>query len=178
MTIHYKTSDFQEIFDGVCAQLAKQGGPSMAFIKTKYDLDGSTACAYRGANGRMCALGVLIPDEEYNPKHEGEGAQSVLAELDKSFISPSGDTVFTEESNVIEQRKRFINNIQSAHDTAANYWGAEKSETAPWYKTVAHNGSELLITRQLSYLADQYGLDKSALAAFSSCAESAPTVRI
>lgn len=27
-------------------------------------------CAYRGANGLMCAVGCLIPDDKYNPEWE------------------------------------------------------------------------------------------------------------
>lgn len=34
--------------------------------------DEEIGCAYRGANGCKCAIGVLIPDDEYLPEMEGE----------------------------------------------------------------------------------------------------------
>lgn len=54
--------DNQEIFDKVVAHLRKQGGPSVG-------KDGR--CKYRADNGRMCAVGCLIPDELYHKEMEG-----------------------------------------------------------------------------------------------------------
>lgn len=50
-----------EVFAKVKAHLLAQGKRSM----------GDNGCAYRGANGRMCALGCLIPDDKYVPEIEG-----------------------------------------------------------------------------------------------------------
>lgn len=47
----------QEIYDQVCAHLAKQGRRSMIPI------NGKAICAYRGNGGTKCAVGALIPDE-------------------------------------------------------------------------------------------------------------------
>ena len=32
-------------------------------------------CAYRGKHGRKCAIGVLIPDEQYHEEMEGESVK-------------------------------------------------------------------------------------------------------
>ena len=54
----------QEIFDKVATHLIAQGKQSLMFM-------GAEACAYRGADGTMCAAGCLIPDDEYDPDFEG-----------------------------------------------------------------------------------------------------------
>jgi len=48
----------QEIFDKVAEHLFTQGVPS---------INGRGQCVYRGQNGTSCAVGVLIPDEDYRP---------------------------------------------------------------------------------------------------------------
>ena len=47
----------QSVYDKVCAHLAAQKTRSM----------NANGCAYRGALGRSCAVGCLIPDEIYDP---------------------------------------------------------------------------------------------------------------
>ena len=55
----------QETFDHVVAHIRAQGYVrSWAF----------SMCAYRGANGRMCAVGCLIDDAHYSPQLEQRGA--------------------------------------------------------------------------------------------------------
>lgn len=48
----------QEFFDAVVKALVKQGVPSYS--------SEDESCMYRGPNGVKCAIGLLIPDEEYN----------------------------------------------------------------------------------------------------------------
>lgn len=48
----------QETYDHVARELVKQGAPSMTRCGR---------CAYRGEEGRRCAVGVLIPDAMYSP---------------------------------------------------------------------------------------------------------------
>ena len=48
----------QELFDKVSNHLLKQN---------KHSMDSDKSCKYRGNGGRMCAIGVLIPDELYHP---------------------------------------------------------------------------------------------------------------
>lgn len=63
----------QQIFDTAARHLLTQN--AMAFNEA----DG--VCAYRCADGKMCAVGVLIPDDRYDPAFEGNDAYYVAAEL-------------------------------------------------------------------------------------------------
>ncbi len=63
----------QAVFDKVVAHLRQQNARSTE--------EGSESCMYRGAKGRMCAAGCLIPDSEYTPDMEG-GAVDSLAFFD------------------------------------------------------------------------------------------------
>lgn len=56
--------DKQEIFNKAIRALHAQPQKS-------YD-EFTGTCFYRGPEGIKCAIGHLIPDEEYNPKFEGE----------------------------------------------------------------------------------------------------------
>ena len=54
----------QEIFDTVVLHLRAQG--------KKSPFHGSYgSCVYRGVSGTKCAIGCLIPDEDFNPEWEG-----------------------------------------------------------------------------------------------------------
>lgn len=56
----------RELFDFVVNHLVSQGCPSkQAFGKN---------CAYRGPQGRKCAVGCLINDDNYRPSLEGKVA--------------------------------------------------------------------------------------------------------
>lgn len=56
----------QEVFDIVAEHLLRQG---------EVALDSETgSCAYRGSDGRKCAIGVLIPDGSYKQELEGLSA--------------------------------------------------------------------------------------------------------
>jgi hypothetical protein len=56
----------QEAFDKAAVHLIRQGRKS----ETE-NHHGGAACRYRGPNGLMCAIGVLIPDWAYEPSIEG-----------------------------------------------------------------------------------------------------------
>lgn len=47
----------QQVFDQIVTHLRKQG------VQSKTE----SGCCYRDGNGRMCAAGCLISDEEYTP---------------------------------------------------------------------------------------------------------------
>ena len=55
----------QRVFDIIKSHLLAQGGPAI-------DGRGDGACAYRGQDGRTCAIGCLIPDERYHLGMEGK----------------------------------------------------------------------------------------------------------
>lgn len=57
----------QEIFNIVSTHLLEQDDKS-----AETDEKGLFRCKYRGPNGLKCAIGILIPDEEYNPEWEGK----------------------------------------------------------------------------------------------------------
>lgn len=49
------------------------------FLQNEKSLDHHGQCAYRGINGRMCAIGCLIPDELYTPYLEGRNLNTIQA---------------------------------------------------------------------------------------------------
>jgi hypothetical protein len=55
----------QELFSRVRAHLLTQRKRSVGYIESK------EVCMYRGTNGTKCAIGVLIPDDEYRVTMEG-----------------------------------------------------------------------------------------------------------
>lgn len=64
--------DRQEAFDTMVNHLRKQGKPA---------LKNGDWCAYRGAEGTKCAVGVLIPDEAYDLGFEGDRLETIVGEL-------------------------------------------------------------------------------------------------
>jgi len=61
----------QELFDIVFKHLMSQNARSM--------MGNGITCAYRGEGGLKCAIGVLIPDEDYREDMERLAAQNLLA---------------------------------------------------------------------------------------------------
>jgi hypothetical protein len=66
----------QEAFDAMVNHLRRQGKPSQMVID-----DGRLVCAYRGDDGCACAVGALIPDDQYNPTLERHSLSSIYDEL-------------------------------------------------------------------------------------------------
>jgi len=60
----------QELFDIVFKHLMSQNARSM--------MGNGITCAYRGEGGLKCAIGILIPDEDYRKDMEGAAAQNLL----------------------------------------------------------------------------------------------------
>lgn len=56
-----------DLVTAISIHLAKQRSRSVSDI----------GCAYRGHNGKMCAVGCVIPDELYSPAMEGHGLASL-----------------------------------------------------------------------------------------------------
>lgn len=59
----------QQIFDYVTEHLYRQAKPSLG--EPEYP-GASPNCLYRGLEGRSCAVGCLITDDEYKLFHEGQ----------------------------------------------------------------------------------------------------------
>lgn len=69
----------QEILDIVVPAMIAQGAPS-------YDV-AAGVCRYRGPEGRKCAAGVLIPDEDYRPEMEGRNSDYLsIPEANSGFL--------------------------------------------------------------------------------------------
>lgn len=82
--------------------------------------DGDIDCLYRGEEGRRCAVGVLIPDELYDPSYESTGAWSLPDPLLETIL-PDGMTASDLEL------------IQEAHDNCVSWWnGFGKSVLQSW----------------------------------------------
>lgn len=70
--------------------------------KHNYSFDGDS-CYFRSPGGEKCAVGVLIPDEEYNYNFEIRGLDRVIGDC-PSLAGLEFD---------------FLNNLQDCHDDAA-----------------------------------------------------------
>jgi hypothetical protein len=95
----------QEIFDTVATHLLKQG-------RRTTNPDIPEMCVYRGANGTKCAVGVLIPDEVYDPMMEGRTVVGLLSHPE--FKIPRW--MWNNETLLIE--------LQNVHDVEHNWKGS------------------------------------------------------
>ena len=96
----------QEAFDKAVRGLASQNWE----LSMRQGPDrGSSFCAYRGIGGRRCAIGWLIPDNEYHAGMEGEAVVSRALQAVPS-LKPSP----VEGLDWID----FILQLQLAHDDA------------------------------------------------------------
>ena len=101
----------QEVYDKVKSHLLSQGRKS---------LDARGKCAYRGDNGAMCAVGVLIPDDMYNRGMEGAACSTseLRGVLDMLEIDP-----------------RLAQELQYIHDRALpNIWPDELKALARHFR--------------------------------------------
>lgn len=89
----------REIFDKVKDHLLTQNRKS---------LNSSGDCAYRGLNGAMCAVGCLIPDDEYYPDLEG---RSVLSLRLQNVPSINKLTTSNKTSVLLRRLQRIHDNI-------------------------------------------------------------------
>lgn len=82
-------------------------------------------CRYRTDAGLKCAIGALIPDEEYNEDFEGSALHTshpLLAHLQKDLGKPRDEDVY------------FLRTMQQVHDTAdVAMWPAELCAKARVY---------------------------------------------
>lgn len=109
----------QEIFDTVVVHLMHQGWPS--YYKCGGAIDGTIkACAYRGEEGRKCAAGILITDDEYR------GIEGCSWE---DMVNKHG---FTDE------HKSLIQNLQMVHDRDVDNDAIDKEnyDIGVWHDTV------------------------------------------
>lgn len=100
----------QEIFNQVYAGAAAQNfEPSFIYVDQE-------VCAYRGAEGRRCNVGLLIPDERYNPAFEGKGILDGLFDCTTAYDECKSQGFDTEDQAEI---LLFLSHLQEAHDGCA-----------------------------------------------------------
>lgn len=87
----------QEVFNKVVTHLRKQKIPARS--------DGN--CVYRSADGLMCAVGCLIPDNLYDPGIEGQVVAGVIADFPKVAESLGIESMNDED---------FLHQLQIVHD--------------------------------------------------------------
>lgn len=85
----------EEISLRIRDHLTKQGAASLA------DHGHGATCAYRGAEGRMCAVGCLIANEHYSTELEDQSADEpvVMEALAKSGITEDAIDLLCEWQN-------------------------------------------------------------------------------
>ena len=111
--------ELQEVFDKVATHLLKQGS------RSRSKSEGQVGCAYRGDDGKMCAVGCLIAGEHYKPSLEGRTA---LDELVQAALKDSG-------INVTQDMQLMLEDLQSCHDsTPPTMWPRALRRIAGHYK--------------------------------------------
>lgn len=113
----------QEIFDKIVSHLRAQGEKSV-----KRDIDGQFMCAYRGDDGRKCAIGALIPDLMYESRMEGIDLDFLLIRFPK--INLLFDNAF--DVNNPSSLLKFFQRIHDGDPVAA--WEEEFQRLAEKYK--------------------------------------------
>jgi hypothetical protein len=105
----------QEAFNIAARGIIDQGGPSVTFGQSYLGgTHGLPRCSYRGDSGSKCAIGHLIPDQEYNDRFD-------------SFPMSLVDLCKIVE-NLKEMEISFLNLLQNAHD------GAYSEKDVPFLK--------------------------------------------
>lgn len=109
----------QDIFDTVATHLLTQGQRS---------LNEPGGCAYRGANGRMCAFGVLIPDEVYS----AEDMETLTAEMVIDILLHLDMTA--QYAQVLNNNRKLCQDLQDIHDKRnPKVWRQELYNIADWH---------------------------------------------
>lgn len=84
-------------------KVVEQGRPS---------INDDTACVYRGLDGARCAVGWMIPDEQYVPEMEGKPVM-VSRYDDRDFITCQ----IVEAAGAINNAEvQLLSDLQDAHD--------------------------------------------------------------
>lgn len=92
----------QHVFDAVATHLLNQPGPAMSSTGT---------CRYRAPDGRMCAVGCLVPDDRYDPGIEGYTVLENQSVWDALPI----------EIRMISRVCSLLSDLQSIHDNHDNH---------------------------------------------------------
>lgn len=101
-----KTWTKNEVFSIVVRHLLQQKKRAMIY---RDGTDDPVMCAYRGRGGLKCAVGILIPDEEYNPIIERKP-------IDSLHYSASENIGPTLQKIMKDVGIEFLRALQSLHD--------------------------------------------------------------
>ncbi len=101
----------QEIFDFVATHLFTQGTAAV---------NKSGACRYRGPDGTKCAVGALIPDDEYSVKMEGKSSLEV-GRQGVSYHSPTLARLNEKDPGISYLLRR----LQTVHDSIERWASTE-----------------------------------------------------
>lgn len=96
----------QEIYDRACTGLAKQG-----FRQSRNRNEG---CAYRGDEGRRCAIGHCLTDDEIGGEEGILGCLPIAGRLRLGLFMASDPGTVDAESNA--ERWDFCLSLQKVHD--------------------------------------------------------------
>tara|TARA_R110002073_G_scaffold220134_2_gene380317 strand:+ start:319 stop:729 length:411 start_codon:yes stop_codon:yes gene_type:complete len=102
----------QAIFDKVAVHLFTQGVQSL-IMKGSHE----SSCAYRGAEGKTCAIGCLISNSAYRVGMDSSEGISISGVIHKyGSILP----------DFITKNCGLLNALQSVHDTSTNWYTASE----------------------------------------------------
>ena len=68
---------------------------------------GELACVYRAPDGRMCAIGCLIPDHNYHPEMENKDIRTLFDTFWEDMLDAGLD----------DEHMTFYSDLQLVHDT-------------------------------------------------------------
>lgn len=112
----------QEIFDIVSTHLLKQDKQSRTRT-TIGDIHFVDSCMYRGSEGRKCAIGCLIPDDQYVKAMEGN-----------NMLSPLMYNCLYGQGIDVSKHLIFLSHLQHIHDRSEpEDWERMLEETARCY---------------------------------------------
>lgn len=98
----------QETFDIIVNHLRKQSKKSEHWN----DYHEFTECLYRGPDGLKCAVGCLIPDENYSEDMEGTGIQTELNLIKYNMAPSKVDRILMNLGHDID----LCSDLQAVHD--------------------------------------------------------------
>jgi len=103
----------QDVFDQVATHLLTQKERALVSVANK-----NVRCAYRGVDGRKCAVGCLIADEDYNPAMEGACVAWVRRALADEAWLTSENALLKQwlEKSGYEPLMLLLEDLQTLHD--------------------------------------------------------------
>jgi hypothetical protein len=137
MTFQHEPA-IQVVFDKIVTGMLKQGCGSFSMNNSGE----SPSPMYRSVNGHKCAIGMLIPDEEYDSKKmESKNAVSIVG------ISPTYDATIQAIPNFFidhngvkwDLRNNFLYSMQACHDNAVEDSAKGKKKFIDIFKREARN---------------------------------------